>query len=1092
MSLVTMSENLLMPHAADSLDLSPRGEQRRFENADHSSRLSPATAEYPGRAPSPTSGPPPTAVLAYREQPRSPAVYEDLETTSNPDLVWQQQRGADRVGVPRRTSQGLAGLSGGSLLALTNRASHLTVRSGAQWGGYGRTGDSGRYACGEKYGPWSDPRMYSDCLDMSASSPAECGALCGGFTAPTDGGAGGAGGEPGTLHVVGAADPAPWCAFSESGLRGGPGAGIARGDAPERLDIRCANGQPDDRSGADVDCASPFCGANLDVNVCGTREAVVIDLEGGPIVVNPRLPFLISPKGSVPKGSVPKPLPTVGIPKAPRPPIEIEIDSDALCGDSLSDAFTLNTADGGGGGFSGGVATSLCTKPGYPLPMLCGASARSARGAAGPPGGGTPVMWYRDVRSAWTRLAWAIAMHRLMPLEIPRRLAVAHQRFRSGALDAARGRYLSTQFLIAANQRRSVPGQETGKVFDCARTIGIPDTPTKVGRPPEAGLPAPEGLSEICGLRTELDTYLARLTTGRNFYGYSADYTVPRVVPTTELIKWAQTEIAQAQASLAEWQLASAIDDVAKTVSERANEFLDDQLDEVRQRVAPTGSLTTALENTHRAQRESIAAMAALDHMAHADTAYLVILKNDDATEASFSFDKLEMSVIGAGIKAAVSAAGLPEAAGPVSDAITGAIGPDKVGYDGSESARLNVLAREMTDGLPYSSGAALDAESTPEGSRDLQRLKLHGELFQILLRMRDEVRTYARALAEEHLVLAQIAEARAREQRLVGHASDHARHDPAALDALLAGSYVAALRGVRRAGEYTFLAVRAAERDGIPFSVAPDGTVTNQLFLALDGVLAGCTAPSAKSSRFIDLRLDPVNLDCHRTMLKALDISVLGFTSMYKQRGSVTKVVPLLPSMRFADPTTGAARYRVSVDVALADAPLPPVGSAAAHKLSDLTVLLDTGLGATETSMRVSFARTGKDAFWLGPTSAGGGTGKSPDEFTVLGGAGGGPFGAESAAPLQILALMPGWTAEPTLTFPLCRGSAANNAALVTSPSGPPAACRLSTVVPTAAAAYLGRALLGRYNFTLPADALVGTTNALRVFLQFEARSPL
>src|SRR5262249_42611708 len=212
--------------------------------------------------------------------------------------------------------------------------------------------------------------------------------------------------------------------------------------------------------------------------------------------------------------------------------------------------------------------------------------------------------------------------------------------------------------------------------------------------------------------------------------------------------------------------------------------------------------------------------------------------------------------VIGSGVQAAVGAAGAPEAAPFVSQAITGAIGEDSVGWDGSDLARLNTLANEVVGGLPSSSGAALDAESIPEGSRDLQRLKLQGELFQILLRERDEARNFARAVREELLVEAQIKEAQATEQRLVTRQSDYARGGSAQLDALLDADYTAARNAVRRAGEFVFLAERAADRDALPYTVAPDGTRTNALVSALDATLGSCGAAVPKSSLYVDVRL--------------------------------------------------------------------------------------------------------------------------------------------------------------------------------------------------------------------------------------------
>ena len=68
-----------------------------------------------------------------------------------------------------------------------------------------------------------------------------------------------------------------------------------------------------------------------------------------------------------------------------------------------------------------------------------------------------------------------------------------------------------------------------------------------------------------------------------------------------------------------------------------------------------------------------------------------------------------------------------------------------------------------------------------------------------------------------------------------------------------------------------------------------------------------------------------------------------------------------------------------------------------------------------------------------------------------------------------------------------LCRGTAEQNAALMASNTQVPQECKLATATQVAPA-YVGRGLLGRYTFTVPASDLAGTS-ALRVSFKFAAR---
>src|SRR5262249_19864393 len=143
----------------------------------------------------------------------------------------------------------------------------------------------------------------------------------------------------------------------------------------------------------------------------------------------------MTPAPGGPAGPPLRPKVALPIPRnfPPPPPI----DTDTLCADSRAgDAVDLDSGAGDNGAIGGGVQMALCvytyTTPA--LPLECGSSIRGATGPNGPDGTPTPVDWRNHIDAKWTRLAWAIAMHRILPLEIARRLAVAHQRSRAGEI----------------------------------------------------------------------------------------------------------------------------------------------------------------------------------------------------------------------------------------------------------------------------------------------------------------------------------------------------------------------------------------------------------------------------------------------------------------------------------------------------------------------------------------------------------------------------------------------------------------------------------------------------------------------------------
>jgi len=130
---------------------------------------------------------------------------------------------------------------------------------------------------------------------------------------------------------------------------------------------------------------------------------------------------------------------------------------------------------------------------------------------------------------------------------------------------------------------------------------------------------------------------------------------------------------------------------------------------------------------------------------------------------------------------------------------------------------------------------------------------------------------------------------------------------------------------------------------------------------------------------------------------------------------------------------------------------------------------------------------RDSNEVFWLGTTTGSTRHGDDIRQFLhwtyALGGVS--ANGAEGA--LSSLFGSPEFQLVPPLTMQFCRGSATDNQNAISNGTVP-AICKLSSLTQQSPA-YLGRAALGRYTFTVPASDLSGSS-AMRIDFKFNAKS--
>jgi hypothetical protein len=698
---------------------------------------------------------------------------------------------------------------------------------------------------------------------------------------------------------------------------------------------------------------------------------------------------------------------------------------------------------------------------------------------------------------------WARALVRLAPLELPRRIAVADQRYSAGYLAAARAGYLDALFLTGADLRRWSSGAVA--MCEAASELSVPRTPSSPPLPPGTTAPAPlpAEIAETCALHRVVEDRLARLAAGRNFLGYPRAYQVPSSIAAADLLGWASTDLTAAATSVSSYQLSAGLGNIASELIRRDNNFLDAQIIELTARVTGDGSLLVELENARKAQLDAIAQIRNLDAMARANVDYLDVLAKRDvideelaerARAAAVEFE-ITKNIYGAVMDVIIPGSG--EVAKGAFDTFLKLDGPTPVYSGEADSTELErELGRRLAEGVPGEFAGAASAATKELANRAMDRLMRKEELFHLLLRVRDEARRLATALREENLVAAKIRETRAQILRLDALRRDYLRHDAFDFDALAKANHAQALADLHRAGESIYLAKRAVERDGVPFTVGSAGGKRNLLdaFLRELRDATGARSCGAAAPDFIDVRHD--NLDCYRDVVRTLSEELhAGSPGTFTVSGArLTKIVPIHP-ITVERTLTGEELYVVRVDVDYADlAALPGATSAVAHKLRDIAVFLDTGVTSSDVGSAgvVTVQRADADRYWLGLSAAPAG---APEQFLVTEPATGGATGALSLpggatpppSPLEVLYKNPLWSPAPPVSFSLCRGSASANEAASSTDSFA-SACRLSSAVP-GASSYVGRSVLGHYTFKVPARALVGSTSSLRVRFEMTAR---
>jgi|GEM_PF-4580651 len=980
MSLLLMSENLLAD--GGSIDLSPRTQ---------APYLTPSTAATMNA----------TDVLVYRGMPGSPEVKVAnltlAEVAANEDLAWQLARARAATPTSPDSTRGLAGMDAGSLLALAFRSTPMQAVSRGQDGARGAYGKNGSFMCPETFpgGAVLNGAKVWTC-EVPSSEPARCATDCGTMTVPQDGGSGGPAGASGFIRVYEVAKIGDRCAFTEATVRDdAPRHARVQGDGALGYGRTCTN-DATALDGSVPDCASDACAADPHVLVCAPR--------------------------AVPPGT-----PRVS-------------DGDSSCGATpgatKGDSFYVMTGSAGPGGFGGNAATALCMdqpdRPGAPvnrsIAIHCLGTSGGARGSAAPSPATRDWAFSANNRQTWSRDAWAIALDRLLPLEISRRVAVAHHRFAQGERAAARTRYLEARSLTASNQLRSAAGKSAGVLQDCAD-----------------GAVVSGGLEPICAIRSEIDRALVALSRGDDFFGYPANYVVPQSLSSAKLVTWAKEEITHAQSVVSTVQLGARLQNLATDFDARWTTALDAQMAELDARIAPTGSLSVALANAQKDQADAESELRALVTQIADDSYMLSVLAPPEVD----SMAELVATVVKAGVSYGF-----------------GTIAP------GSEKLIDELGKKVKADPYIY---ARYVTSSDAEIDLDLRRLGLNMDRRAAVMRMREVSRALGRAYREQDHIRSQIAEARASSMRLAYGKAQFAtnRFGTQKLDLLLQASYVAALSSTRRAAEYVYLAKKAVERDQVLYAVKPGGTVVN----GLDGILAPY-ANGARSADDVDLRFD--NLDAYRNRVLALEGELA--KPRWPVHGALTRVVPITPEMATTS-KSGAAVYRVQVPVSLDAVTSAGYVGTRAHKLRDVEMLVDTTARSGMGTARME--RSSDEVYWLGEPGGGAPTFAGFVGFSTprRGVAGGGTL----EGPLKTYFGDPTYDPSPPAQWGLCVGTAAENDAVLTTGSSKAALCRMSAAG-TVGLPYAGRALLGVYTFEVPA-ADVATNSAMRVRFSFDAQ---
>ncbi len=460
-------------------------------------------------------------------------------------------------------------------------------------------------------------------------------------------------------------------------------------------------------------------------------------------------------------------------------------------------------------------------------------------------------------------------------------------------------------------------------------------------------------------------------------------------------------------------------------------------------------------------------------------------------TKKSFTLDDLTKFVVSKGAAIAITALApeLAPAAVAISDGLANGLDNDfgasgaKIFKDNDEAKKWlkDDLGGTIKDALPKSDWDAVAQGGDAQVSRALQIAGLKQQQTALLMELREASRRLGAAHREMFVLQARIDEAKATVMQLEASQARfyENRFGLGYLDELLKAEYGEAIERTQRAGELAFLAKRAVEHDFATFGVALDGAQRNYL----NDLLDACGGVDADS---LDLRFEDQQTFCFQKRLDKLAAVVAAGsqTFPFTVAGHFQMVVPIDASMGRVDPYAGKV-YDVPIDVTLAEAQggSPFYAGTVAHELEDFAVFVDTG-AAGRTQGRAM--RDSSEQLWLGPTSAAP-NGLDTAQYLSFSYARSAPA-LDNANVLATLFASPQWKEVPLLTMDVCRGSATNNADIITNGQVPPQ-CKLSANV-NELPAWRGRALLGHYVFTVAEGDLVGAS-ALRVNFEFSAKAP-
>ncbi|MBI2388605.1 MAG: hypothetical protein HYV09_03225 [Deltaproteobacteria bacterium] len=614
---------------------------------------------------------------------------------------------------------------------------------------------------------------------------------------------------------------------------------------------------------------------------------------------------------------------------------------------------------------------------GSPLPFE-GSANHKCRAYGGPVGKiAPPVTASPDSELRyWKRSDWARMIHGAMPLEMRRRLGKGNRYYKQAELLSATAKYVSTRRYVAANQG----------TFDCG-----------LGSSSSTALDAAsDATKRVCALRLELAMRLTQLAAGQNFFGYSADYVPPAQATFGELHRLASAEIDKAIANRGLWLTIGAVLRGEKKLDESIRVQIEAEIASLKGAYANGGALAKEYAGWNAAVKEQYAALRLLRESILKDKDGLATLKIKRAgtAEPDFAWEVIKFAVV-----AVAAYYGGPAAAGVAFSILEGTDTGDQgstciegicpkyqvaSATDVSSTGDKSKLAGDITEAklsdtfkeaikeyLPKLLAAGSESTATDTigaieivGEKTYLKTAVEMKLLEAIRLARD----LGQAWRARDLALTKILDAQRRslslQASLVSLGTLVTPGRLPGLDAQAAivdSAYLSAVRATDAAGEYFFLARRAAERDTVPWNIAA-GRSALSLAEEKDLLEAGPGKAGACFSKGVKVPTLDVNLgtiDCFKDRLDLIRNYVEAVESTYMRTGTLTVDVPITSDKLVTEGTR--TFYRLKADIALG-APLLQ----RAQKMEKVALfVLAGGTDAARANIRVR--RPMNDTYWIG-----------------------------------------------------------------------------------------------------------------------------